>query len=480
MSRNAIARLLQQQGLHVSEGSVGNIIREYRRQQEEQQPQPQMKSNISNSGVVTPQEQQSQPQLQMKYNNNLEATKESQLQSNTTYTADDTIDTTGNPLSNIAVSPPHHEAAPPLGRGLEPAPKNSGCPLQRFLNNEIATAVLGANPSTGVTTPDDAADKPDTDIEAPETKMQVNIAEADVNKIENAKSQDGTTKEESKDGQEFDQTEQLRHSVTLSGSTYPPTITVDSENSSAIDSEVENPPIEDLDARWESRLWRRIIDERQLRQRELLIIQRDRQSRQQEFLLIKKGKQELEEERQQLAQLRQSIDREKAELQQTTPLARQLQAMKVDIRNFIPYVEFLHEYAQQHNTNLTTAAFEIVKNLRVYRELKVLENSIGEAQRSIQQLQIERQRTEQQLAMLNMSTARQQKALSALSDLQAAGFSSSQIAELTGLVSIWNGIGQGAYTGTAGGLNIFGQGNGGGSSGSSNSVNNKNRSKLDV
>jgi hypothetical protein len=70
--------------------------------------------------------------------------------------------------------------------------------------------------------------------------------------------------------------------------------------------------------------------------------------------------------------------------------------------------------------------------------------------------------------MLNMSVARQQNAILALSDLQAAGFSSSQIAELTGLINLWNGVGQGANTG---GLNIFGQGNGSSGSNSKSPTN---------
>jgi hypothetical protein len=102
-----------------------------------------------------------------------------------------------------------------------------------------------------------------------------------------------------------------------------------------------------------------------------------------------------------------------------------------------------------------------------------LEDSVGELQRSIQQLKIEKQQTEQQLAMLNMSTVKYQNAIAALSDLQAAGFNGNQIAELVGLVSIWNGIGRGAGMGT--GLNVFGQGNGGGSSNSNRANSNKSR-----
>jgi len=111
------------------------------------------------------------------------------------------------------------------------------------------------------------------------------------------------------------------------------------------------------------------------------------------------------------------------------------------------------------STNLTTAAFDIVKNLRAYKQLEVLENAIDRAQKQLQQ-------TEQQLAMLNMSTARQQKAIATLIDLQGAGFSGDQIAELTKLVNMWNKL-----PGT--GVNIFGQGNGGGSGSGNNKLDDK-------
>jgi hypothetical protein len=128
--RNAIARLLNGQGLRISEGSVGNIIREYRRQEsarpEAQRPHP---------------TQQEQPQV------------------NNTYTKDNVIDT-GSPSSTTTT---------PLGDGLKPTEstksdslrkKNSGNPLS-FFN----TTTLSADDTTIVvpTVSDDAtvATKPE-------------------------------------------------------------------------------------------------------------------------------------------------------------------------------------------------------------------------------------------------------------------------------------------------------------------------------
>jgi hypothetical protein len=252
---------------------------------------------------------------------------------------------------------------------------------------------------------------------------------------------------------------------TTATSTTPDYWTIEEPEEESSDSELESDNIS-----WDSsqfvlsRFFKSIMDERQHRQRELLTIERDRQSRHQQILLIQKGKQELEEERQQLAHLRQLIDKEKqdfenvkVELEPTIPLAKQLLSMHIDIRHFLPYVDILTDYSQANNTDLTTAAFKIVEYFKTHKELKTLKDSIEEAQRINQQLKSEKQQTEQQLAMLRMSVAKYQNAISALNDLQSAGFNTTQIAELTGLVNTWNGL-----SGT-GGLNIFGQGNGSGS-----------------
>lgn len=61
------------------------------------------------------------------------------------------------------------------------------------------------------------------------------------------------------------------------------------------------------------------------------------------------------------------------------PLARQFQAMKVDVTNFIPYTELVQEYSLTHNTDLTTAAFDIKKKLEAYRELEVINKEIKKA-----------------------------------------------------------------------------------------------------
>jgi hypothetical protein len=91
----------------------------------------------------------------------------------------------------------------------------------------------------------------------------------------------------------------------------------------------EDPSIEidwDSDETWQRRFFRTIMDERKQRQEE---------------------RQELEGERQQIAQIRRNIDQQKydlevrenklIELEPFIPLAKQLQAMKIDITNFLPW-----------------------------------------------------------------------------------------------------------------------------------------------
>jgi hypothetical protein len=45
------------------------------------------------------------------------------------------------------------------------------------------------------------------------------------------------------------------------------------------------------------------------------------------------------------------------ELEPIIPLAKQLQGMKVDITNFMPWAGYVREYVMTNNTDLTTAAY---------------------------------------------------------------------------------------------------------------------------
>ena len=142
-----------------------------------------------------------------------------------------------------------------------------------------------------------------------------------------------------------------------------------------------------------------------------------KQEIQQEKLSIEQQRQELDEQKQNLAQIKYNIDQRNhnleirenklIEIEPFIPLATQLQAMKIDITSFMPWAETVHEYAVTQNTDLTTAGYNIVKNLRTYKQLEVLQNAIMQAQK--------------QLEILDIFAAQKQQALTTLMNLQNAG-----------------------------------------------------------
>jgi prefoldin subunit 5 len=173
--------------------------------------------------------------------------------------------------------------------------------------------------------------------------------------------------------------------------------------------------------------------------------------RRHELELIQQKWQELEQEKKNIVQLRHDLEAREnrlVELQPLIPSAKQLQAYGIDINQFLPWIETIHEKAEIEKIDIKLAAYNLAQELRLYRQLQGLQKSL--------------QLTQKQLEMLNVAILQKQQAISTLISLQGAGMTDSEIVELIKLVKMWNGIG----TGT--GVNIFGQGNGGGS-----------RSKLD-
>jgi hypothetical protein len=465
---NRIVRDLHKNGIKVSHGSVCNIVRKYK---------------------------QSQP-LQLKETSQPQQEESKDFESKTTSInkTPPLIVNNGN-LSSAITS---------IGGDRREPVKGSGSPLASFFLSSVEadTAVLGVNSSTGITTSANhplsalktlpepifdsdgseptADDDDDAILKAPESESELKQIN-DINNVNthlNIIEEDAPLEEEAQEQCKLKQSEHHKPEspIKIPAAEDSPRTSEDRETETSTpgetveDSEIETSPpssttidteqpVEssnseinwDSDENWHRRFWSRILEEK-------LLIKQQRQE-------LAQITQELQIEKQQLQIVRQNLDRQKSdlqarevELQQTSPLARQLLSMQVNITNFLPWAEFVHEYAANQNTDLTTAAFNIVKNLRAYKELEVLQRNIQQIKQHIQQLLAEKNQTEQQLAMLNMSTARQQKAIATLIDLQAAGFSENQIAELIGLVNMWNRL-------PDTGVNIFGQRNGGGSSG---------------
>jgi hypothetical protein len=122
--RNETARLLQQEGIHVSEGSTGNIIREYRRRYQQENGNSDIKSSEAEAQTQRPHPTQQVNQVN--------------TSTNTTYTEDNIINSTGNLLSNISTPSPlgRPEPAKPVSKN-----KNSGNPLSFFDKVVYSTTV---------------------------------------------------------------------------------------------------------------------------------------------------------------------------------------------------------------------------------------------------------------------------------------------------------------------------------------------------
>ena len=167
---------------------------------------------------------------------------------------------------------------------------------------------------------------------------------------------------------------------------------------------------------------------------------------------IKKQRRELEEKKRELQQQSMQLEQQRYDLEireiklleaePLIPIARQLQDLGVDINQFLPWIETIHEKAQAENIpTLTKAAYSLAQDLRMYRQLGGLKKSI--------------QLTTQQLEMLNMSLQKQQQAIMTLVNLHSAGISDSEIVELIGLVNQWGAIEVGQRNGSGGKANEF-------------------------
>jgi hypothetical protein len=426
--RNEIARILNGQKIKISEATITHLIQDWKSQQHQQQSESssQLNESVQYQTSVSSKKEQ------------LEDKGETPLMSEKEIKEGQEIIAIfpGAPNTAINKTPPLimdngslSSLSPPIGDRLEPAPKNSGNPLSFFLGFTAATAgdIVDAATTTSVNHP----------VESVEPKITVmQVDKLDVNSSQHD-SQIPTTEAESAVSENQECIDLDSEEALVTGSRR------DSEEGESSNFDIDW----DSDENWASRVFREV--------------RAAKKERRDELLLIEQKLNQLNQEREQLAQIKHNIDEQMtkaAEVELLLPLARQLRDLGVDITNFLPWVETIQEHAMNHNTSLTTAAFEIVGHLKAYNKLEILQNAIGEAQGSIQQLQIKKQQTEQELAMLNMSTTKYQDAIRTLVALLTAGFSSDQISELTGLVNLWNGIGAGT-----GGLG-FRQENGSGKS----------------
>lgn len=140
---------------------------------------------------------------------------------------------------------------------------------------------------------------------------------------------------------------------------------------------------------------------------------------------MEQQRQELQEEKQQIMEIRQSIEQQNynleirenrlVELEPLIPSVKQLQGYGVTFDLILPYIETIHEKAEK-NIDLKTAAYNLVQDLREYRQL-------GSLNKTLQQMT-------QQLSALNAVTVQKQNAIVMLINLQNAGIMEKEIAEL--------------------------------------------------
>jgi hypothetical protein len=181
----------------------------------------------------------------------------------------------------------------------------------------------------------------------------------------------------------------------------------------------------DSDENWERRVIRFVMD--------------DKRWRQQQFELIENEKQKLEEEKQQIGQMKQSIEQREnnlkareskiAEVEPLIPSIRQMQSVGITFELIMPYLPTINEKSALENVDLKTAAYNIVHDFREYRNLGSMSRAIENA--------------EQKLSALSTFTTQKEQAINALANLQVMGYTEKDIAELTGMVNVWNKSGIG-------------------------------------
>ena len=200
-----------------------------------------------------------------------------------------------------------------------------------------------------------------------------------------------------------------------------------SEESNQLQSSIrasENPSVNlgiDWDENWEGRFWAMIMEEKEEKRNQLI--------------LIAQQKEELEIERHNLNQVSQNIDQREndlrmreAKIKEAEPLlpsVRELQRMNVTFQIILPYIMAINEKALAKNIDLTTSAYNLVQDIRQYRELGTLQSTI--------------KHLEERVSALNELNTQKQAAVITFMDLQLMGYSNKEITELVETVSRWKG-----------------------------------------
>jgi hypothetical protein len=358
--RNEIARLLSQQGLHVSEGSVGNIVRAYRSSRNEQPLQSDTSEN-------------------------------EQVNTNTT------IHRHGGPLSNFLSEDAHNQ----MNNSEQTDPTNQE--LEEIESVDFSDSPMNLEIFNNPDFPYD----PRLDGPAAENLLAYS--------------------------NQYPNNQQIPESRRLE---IPEPITIIKETEEVEEASGEpnqpQPPIRnsenqstlagiDWDERWEDRFWARIMEEKEEKRHQLMLIEE-----QKELMLI---------ERHNLDQVSQNIDQREndlrmreariKEVEPLLPSVRELQRMNVTFQIILPYIMAINEKAVAENIDLTTSAYNLVQDIHQYRELGTLQSTVKDL--------------EERVSALNELNTQKQAAVITFMDLQLMGYSNKEITELVETVSRWKG-----------------------------------------
>ena len=322
--RNEIARLLIEQGLHVSEGSVGNIVRAYRQH-------------------------------------------ELPLKSDATISTGVDMNNTGSP-SSIAQ----------LGVGTKPTtssnvvtPKNGG-PLSHLLVNMTDSPIEPtlATITNSVTPPTNPEELDFSDNPYPESypnpdshvdNMQVNI-ESDID-----------------DKYVIKETEEIEEASEESN--QPQSSIRNSENQSTLGIDW------DSEEAWDRRFVRIIMNDKKERQQEFQLLEQERQrlnEEREEFEIEKHNLGQVIEQRENNLKTREEKVKEAAPL---LPSVRELQSAGITFNTLIPYIMAINEKSALDGIDLKKAAYDMMDEIKDYRALGTLKRGIEEAKKHFEDMQ---------------------------------------------------------------------------------------------
>jgi len=182
------------------------------------------------------------------------------------------------------------------------------------------------------------------------------------------------------------------------------------------------------------------------RNRILKTIRKAKKQRQIDVSLIEQKKQELAQQKRLIDRAQYDLEIRESRLVESEPLipsVKKLRSCGITFDLIFPYIETLNEKAVLENIDLKTAAYNLILELRDYRQLRSMNRAIEVAKL--------------QLAAIDMFALNRQQALSTLVSLQQIGITEREIIELIDIVHRWNNYNQHP------GLN---QGNGSSNSGS--------------